>query len=231
MRLRSLASAASFLIALVLGIRFLALPGLGKVLVHTPGNETADAAVVLSTGADYYPRLMEAAAQYRAGRVARVAINGNRKTDALRELEALGYRRLAPWDTETIRILKVLGVPREKVVSISAEDAFDTISEARSIAPTLWDRGLHRLLIVTSRFHTRRALHIWRHRQPYDFSVDSAPARRDPFDPDGWWRSGRQVRQVMAEYGGWVFYYWSLWQEWVNRGQAPVSEAPERSSG
>jgi len=231
MGLRKLFLAASLLIFLALGMRFLALPGLGMMLVHTPGNERADAAVVLSTGADYYPRLMEAAAQYRAGRVARVAVNGNRKTDALRELEALGYRRLAPWDTETIRILQMLGVPREKVVSISAEDAFDTISEARAIAPALWDRGLHRLLIVTSRFHTRRALHIWRHRLPYDFSIDSVPARRDPFAPDGWWRSGRQVRQVMAEYGGWVFYYWSLWQEAVNPGPPLTAEAPGTSPG
>jgi uncharacterized SAM-binding protein YcdF (DUF218 family) len=221
MNLRKLFIALSLVLALVLGVRFVALPALGAFLVATPGSERADAAVVLSTGADYYPRLMEAAAQYRAGRVALVVINGDRKTDALRELEALGYQRLNPWDLETRRILEVLGVPGDKVVSIAAEDAFDTISEARAIAPALWERGMRRLLVVTSRFHTRRAVHIWRHRLPYGFSLDSAPARRDPFDPGGWWLSGRQVRQVMAEYGGWVFYYWSLWRESGSRGQPP----------
>ena len=227
MNFRKILIALSLLVPLVLGIRFLALPALGGFLVDTPGNGQADAAVVLSTGADYYPRLMEAAALYRAGRVALVVVNGNRKTDALRELEAIGYERSAPWDTETVRMLQVLGVPGERVLSISAEDAFDTISEARTIAPALWERGLRRLLIVTSPFHTRRATHIWRHRLPQDFHIASAPARRDPFDPAGWWRSGRQVRQLMAEYGGWVFYYWSL----LGPGETPVAKDRQGNPG
>jgi uncharacterized SAM-binding protein YcdF (DUF218 family) len=201
------------LAGLLLLLRTWALPALGHLLVEQTRNKPADAAVVLSTGVDYYPRLMEAAAQYRAGRVPLVVINGNRKTDALRELEAMGYVPPAPWDEQAKRILEVLGVPRNKVIGISAEDVFDTISEARNLAPTLRQRGLRRLLVVTSRFHTKRAAHIWRHRLPEPFQIDTAAARRDPFDAEGWWHSGRQIRQLMAEYGGWVFYYWSLWQE------------------
>jgi len=201
------------LIALVLLLRFSALPALGRFLVEEPRNEPTEAAVVLSTGVDYYPRLMEAAAQYRTERVAFVVINGNRKTDALRELESMGYIPPAPWDEAHKRILEVLGVPRDKVIAIGAEDAYDTISEARSIAPVLQKQGLGHLLIVTSRFHSKRAAHIWRHRLRQTFEIDVAPARRDPFETDGWWRSGRQIRQLMTEYGGWVFYYSSLWQE------------------
>ncbi len=191
-------------------LRFLALPGMGRFLVADTGSAAADAAVVLSTGVDYYPRLMEAAALYREGRVPLVVINGNRKTEALRELEAIGYVRPAPWDESSKRILEVLGVPRAKVIAVSAEDVFDTISEAQTVAPVLVERDLHELLIVTSRFHTRRASHIWRNRLDQDFHIEAAPARDDPFDSDGWWRSGRQIRQLMAEYGGWAFYYWSL---------------------
>jgi len=213
MNLRTSLITILVLAALLAAVRLLALPAMGAALVDEPGQAPADAAVVLDTGVDYYPRLMEAAAQYRAGHVPVVVVNGNRKSDALRKLEHLGFEPAAPWDEDSKRMLQVLGVPREKVISISAENVFDTISEARAIAPELWDRGFRKLLIVTSPFHTRRAGHIWRHRLDYDFAVATAPAREDPFDPRGWWRSGRQIRQLMTEYGGWLFYLWSWWME------------------
>ena len=35
----------------------------------------------------------------------------------------------------------------------------------------------------------------------------------DPFDPDSWWQHGRQVKQVMGEYGGMAYYIWKQpWQ-------------------
>jgi len=214
-RRRPLSWLLALLMLLIVAIvlRYLILPALGRFLVVESGSGPADAAVVLSTGSDYYPRIMEAAALYKAGRVPLVVINGNRKTDALRELEALGYVPPAPWDEAGKRMLEVLGVPRDKVITVSAEDVFDTISEARTVAPALEARGLQRLLIVTSRFHTRRAAHIWRNRLEQKFRIGAAPAHRDPFDSDGWWRTGRQIRQLMGEYGGWAFYYSSLlWQ-------------------
>ena len=33
------------------------------------------------------------------------------------------------------------------------------------------------------------------------------PAEEDPFKPDGWWHDGRQIRQVLSEYGAWL-YFW-----------------------
>ena len=181
---------------------------MGHFLVEEAPIPQADAAVVLNTGVEYWPRLMEAAALYREGRVPLIVINGNRKSDTLRELEAMGFRPAAPWDEDGKRVLEILGVPREKIISISAENVFDTIGEARAVTPVLKERGLRQLIIVTSKYHTRRAGHIWRNRTAGQFQVTTAPARHDPFDPEGWWRSGRQIRWVLAEYGGWLFYYW-----------------------
>lgn len=184
------------------------LPAMGRFLVEETPIPRADAAVVLNTGVEYWPRLMEAAALYREGRVPLVVIDGNRKSDTLRELETMGFRPAAPWDEDRKRILEILGVPREKVLSISAEDVFDTIGEALAVSPVLKEHGLRRLIVVTSKYHTRRAGHIWRNRTGGEFQVATAPARHDPFDPEGWWRSGRQIRWVLAEYGGWLFYWW-----------------------
>ncbi len=191
------------------------LPAMGRFLVDPAlPTQRADAAVVLNTGAEYFPRLMEAASLYRAGKVPLVVINGNRKTGALRELEALGFKPAAAWDEDRKRMLEVLGVPRAKIISISAENVFDTISEALALAPVLQAYGLRDLTIVTSKYHTRRAGHIWRHLFGEVFHIGTAPARRDPFQPDAWWRSGRQLRFVMAEYGGWLFFYWSRLTAW-----------------
>ena len=115
-------------------------------------------------------------------------------------------------------MLEVLGVPRQKVISISAEDVFDTISEARAVAPVLERHALIDLTIVTSKYHTRRAGHIWRQSFGGAFRIGTAPAQHDPYDPEAWWRHGRQLRWVMAEYGGWLFYYWNrLTEQFADR--------------
>jgi uncharacterized SAM-binding protein YcdF (DUF218 family) len=97
----------------------------------------------------------------------------------------MGFRPAAPWDEDGKRVLEILGVPRDKVVSISAENVFDTIGEARAVAPVLKERGLRQLVVVTSKYHTRRAGHIWRNRTAEGFQVTTAPARHDPFDLGG----------------------------------------------
>jgi uncharacterized SAM-binding protein YcdF (DUF218 family) len=211
-RRRSTAGRLAYLAAAIgitaFAARLWLLPAMGHFLVEEAPIPQADAAIVLNTGVEYYPRLMEAAALFREGRVPLIVIDGNRKSDTLRELEAMGFRPAAPWDEDGKRVLEILGVPRDKVVSISAEDVFDTIGEARAVTPVLKERGLRQLIIVTSKYHTRRAGHIWRNRTAGEFSITTAPARHDPFDPEEWWRSGRQIRWVLTEYGGWLFYYW-----------------------
>jgi uncharacterized SAM-binding protein YcdF (DUF218 family) len=189
------------------------LPTIGTLLVQDSPPRQADAVVVLNTGVDYYPRLVEAAELVMAGYAPRVIINGNRKTAILRELEAAGFTPSLPWDTDIRRMLNLLGVMDEQILSISVEDAYDTISEARGVAPELRQQGFKRLLIVTSRFHTRRAGHIWRQAFPGEFDIITVAASKDPFDPAGWWREGRQIKQVMAEYGGWLFYLWQAGTE------------------
>jgi len=181
---------------------------LGRQLVADDPTATADVAVVLATGVDYYPRLIQAARLYRDRRVERVVINGDRKTDALRDLERQGFERAAPWDEDPRRILELLGVPRERVWSVSVEDAFDTVSEAQGLAPALAQRGIASVILTTSKFHTRRALFVWTQVLGREEGVHASAAADDPFDPGGWWRDGRQVKQLLAEYGALIYYAW-----------------------
>ena len=181
---------------------------LGQFLLCDQKPVAADAVVVLSTGVEYYPRLMEAADLFRKGFARKVVINGNRKTDVLRELEKRGFEKCCPWYEETVRILEVLGVPRKDVLPINAEDAYDTVSEAKIVGRQLMERGFKRLIITTSKSHTCRAYHIWSSMFKGEMFICTVSAKTDPFDVNGWWKQGRQIRWVLAEYGAWIYYGW-----------------------
>jgi uncharacterized SAM-binding protein YcdF (DUF218 family) len=181
---------------------------LGNSLIVNDENGRADVAVVLSTGVDYVPRLLQAAQLYRDRRVKRILINGNRKTEAIRKLEQQGFVPACKWFENSLRVLEMYGVPREKVWAVSAEDVFDTVSEAQTIKPFLQKNNINSVLITTSKFHTRRARYVWRKVLGRQDGIYTSAAADDPFNPDGWWKDGRQVKQVMGEYGGMAYYVW-----------------------
>ncbi len=180
----------------------------GESLVFDEKPVHSDTIVVLNTGVDYYPRLIESAELFRKGFVKMIVINGNRKTDVLREIERKGFESCCPWYENRLRILSMFGVPRDKVVCISAEDAYDTMTEAGAVGTELIRLGFTRVIITTSKFHTRRAHFIWTRMYEDKLSICSVSAKTDPYDPQGWWKQGRQVRWVLAEYGAWIYYWW-----------------------
>ena len=173
----------------------------------------SDTVVVLNTGPEYFPRLIEAADIYRRGLTDQILINGNRKTDVLRKLEAKGFRPCCPWNENFLRILSMFGVPRKKIISIGLEDVYDTTTEAELLGKEIINRGYSRIIITTSKYHTRRAHFIWTRMFGDKLSIKMKAAKEDPFNPCGWWKEGRQIRWVMAEYGAWIFYWWKNLRE------------------
>ncbi len=184
------------------------LRSIGEFLIAEDEPAHSDAIVVLHTGVEYFPRLIEAADLYNRGAADVVVIDGNRKTDVLRDLERKGFERCCPWYEEGIRILSLFDVPREKVIAISAEDAYDTVSEAEAVGKKLIEKGISSVLITTSKSHTRRARFIWENMYKGRLTVRARAAGTDPFDPASWWTDGRQIRWVLAEYGAWFYYFW-----------------------
>ena len=93
--------------------------GVGQFLICDQKPVASDAIVVLNTGVEYYPRLIEAADLFRKGFAQKVVINGNRKTDVLRGLEKRGFKECCPWYENRVRMPEILGVPREEFLPIS----------------------------------------------------------------------------------------------------------------
>jgi uncharacterized SAM-binding protein YcdF (DUF218 family) len=181
---------------------------MGNLVVTDEQPLPSDAVVVLNTGIEYYPRLIQAADIYRQGLVDTVVINGNRKNDTLRELEAGGFKRCCPWYADAVKILGMHGVPEEKIIWISVEDAYDTVSEADVVGAELIKRKFVSLILTTSKYHTRRAKYIWKQMYQNQMTIFMVSAKTDPYDPDTWWKDGRQIRWLLAEYGAWIYYWW-----------------------
>lgn len=181
---------------------------IGAFLVVDEVPVNCDAIIILNTGVEYYPRLIEAANLYKQGYAKKVVINGNRKSDTLRELEKQGFAPCCQWYEDWIGILELLGVPREAVLAISAEDVYDTVSEAQMVGDELLNKGIKSIIISTSKYHTRRAGFIWKRMYGNHLKISIVAAKSDPYDPKGWWKSGRQIRWVLAEYGAWLYCYW-----------------------
>ena len=180
----------------------------GTLIVVDEKPLYSDAVVVLFTGVEYYPRLMQAADIYRRQLARKVVINGNRKSEILRELEDKGYKRCCVWYADSVRILTMLGVAGKDIIWISAEDVYDTVSEAEAVGSELIRMNFSHVIIATSKFHTRRAKYTWTNMYQKQLNVQMVSAEWDPYDPDNWWKDGRQIRWVMAEYGAWIYYWW-----------------------
>jgi len=181
---------------------------MGRLIMVDENPPRSDAVVVLNTGVEYYPRLIQAADIYRQELAQNVVINGNRKTDTLRELEAGGFKTCCPWYANSVSILKMFGVPENKIMWISVEDAYDTVSEADAVGKELIKKEFAKVIITTSKYHTRRAKFIWQKRHENRLTIFMVSAKTDPYDPNNWWKSGRQIRWVLAEYGAWLYYWW-----------------------
>ena len=210
-----------FLLLIIVGISFFYKEQLlgyaGEFLVVDTTPVKADASVVLCTGVDYYPRLLLASELYNSGVVDKVIINGDRKTDVLRKVEAKGYNPCCPWYENSMQILTLYGVPPKDVITISAPDAFDTISEAKIVGNELKLHQINSIIITTSKFHTRRAGYIWRTIYGSELQVFTSAAIEDPYDPHGWWKRGRQIRWLLSEYGAWGYYWWNQLSERIGK--------------
>jgi len=184
------------------------LAGLGRFLVADQPPEAADAIVVLS--GSFPDRILEAVDLYQAGH--------SREIVLCREPENAGFRVLRERGASVPRIYennisvaRQLGVPEERI-TVLERSAGSTFTEARVVLRYLAEREARSMLLVTSKFHTRRAGAIYRHLAGGRIRVITRPARHGGFDPDNWWRRRMSIRRLLIEYQKLVLFH--LWDRW-----------------
>ena len=95
-------------------------------------------------------------------------------------------------------------LPEASRVAVCPIPGLSTSEETADVGLCLQPLGVHRVLIVTSEFHTRRALSTFQHRLPqYQFSVAGAP------DPNhfgtSWWTRREWTKVTFDE---WLRLIW-----------------------
>ena len=156
------------------------LRSLGHALVYSESPCKAD--VILVLAGDYTgDRVLKAAQLQKEGWAPKVMISGAGFAYGFNEGEL------------ALRFAVHAGYPADAFFNYPSP-ARSTAEEARYAIPEMRRLGVHRFILVTSNFHTRRAAAIYRKAAP-DLPFCVVAARCQDFDPDSWWqqREGRKT--------------------------------------
>lgn len=105
----------------------------------------------------------------------------------------------------------VNGLPEANVISVCGIDGRSTAGETRDVARCLQPLGAHRVLLVTSDYHSRRALAIFSHRLPqYQWSM--ATAHNPAGFGDAWWTHREWAKTTFDEWTKLV--WWEAVDRW-----------------
>ncbi|MBV9404755.1 MAG: YdcF family protein, partial [Acidobacteriaceae bacterium] len=74
-----------------------------------------------------------------------------------------------------------------------------TWAEAGFVGTNLRERHLGKILLVTSNYHTHRAAHLFRERNP-GLQVIAVPAPDPDFTPATWWKSREGQKTFLLEW-------------------------------
>ena len=181
------------------------------LVVADPLPAHADAIVILAGSIP--DRVLEAADLYRSGVAPRVVVTRERIRRGDAPLRARGVR-LPEGDDLTLAALSRLGVPPEATLVLRRRST-STASEARTIARWACTHHVSRLVVVTSRAHTRRSRLILRRALGAHVALTIRPSRYDSFSPTRWWRIRRDAKTVLSEYQK-LAHYW-LREHWTIR--------------
>lgn len=169
----------------------------GSLLVVEVPPQRADVGLVL---AGNFGRAMYAADLYQQGFIPRIWISRPEREKHLAQLDALGVPY--PRQEEISRaVLLKKGVPDDRI-EVIGDGAISTIAEARLVTGLIEKRPeIHSLLLITSRFHVRRAEAIFHHvlRPRSDIEVLAVGTPYDGFVADRWWNDRDSARQVFLE--------------------------------
>jgi uncharacterized SAM-binding protein YcdF (DUF218 family) len=200
MRRRRIAAAALAAGGAVAVALALFIPSAGRFLVVSDTPQPADAIVVLA--GSYPDRILEAVDLYKQGLAPRILICRDPDTSGFRRVAALGLDVPRPYDINRM-VAERLGVPPD-AVEVLPRGADSTYAEAEVVLSEALRRGYHTLIVVTSKYHSRRASEIYRFLAGAHLAIILCPARDDDFQADRWWRDRISTRRLIVEYQKWL---------------------------
>ena len=182
-------------LAPVLLLSALTLPRLGSWLVVEDPLAKADAIVVL--GGTMYERQLESIDLYREGWAARIYLFRELADWGELELIERGIAYTSVVDVQIAAMLR-LGVPRDAIRVL--DRAGSTAEEADFVRQLVTAEKMSRVIIVSSKQHTRRARLVMRRKLAgTGADVIVRPSRYDRSDVEQWWSHRATLRFTIFE--------------------------------
>jgi len=176
-----------------------------KLLIVSAPLPHADAIMIMAGSAVFKERTQRAAELYKEGRASKIILtNDNQQGGWVSdEQRNITYHELAA------RYLRRFGVPDEAIETLP-EPVSGTYEESHLLRRYAEAKGLHSILIVTSAYHSRRAL--WTLRQTFaptgiSIGLDAVPPGQQAPRPATWWLHPRGWQLVPGEYVKIIYYH------------------------
>ena len=165
----------------------------GRWLVDEDALEPASAVAVLSGRMP--GRALEAARVYKQGYAAQVWLTYSREPGETLAKLSVPYTGEETYDK---RILTNEGVP-ETVIQVLEPPILNTADEIKTIGEALRKKPQGKVIVVTSKVHTRRVRALWNHLAARDGRAIIHGVADDPFDAAHWWRTTSDALDVVRE--------------------------------
>ncbi len=203
---------------------------IGRYLVTEDPLRKADAIAVLA-GDGGVARTLEGIRLYQDGYAPGIILTHQVLPKGYEALPRLGIRVPEERDIQ-LMLLKAMRVPRAAVLLVP-QRAYSTESEMIYLSRFLDQHRIRSVILVTNRSHSTRASKILARVSHGRIAVVSRPTRYDTFDPEGWWHSRGDAKEVLAEYeklvNHWVHRAGSSLAGWLRGRDRPAAEAQATS--
>jgi uncharacterized SAM-binding protein YcdF (DUF218 family) len=165
---------------------------------------------------------MEAASIYGQKLAPEVWLTKEVRTAEDVALEKLGVH-VVPGDAYNREVLRRLGVPASAIRTLE-EGVWNTVDETRLVARELRASGADRVILVTSKTHSRRVRATWSE------VIGASPravvryASEEPYHPEHWWHNTRDALEVSRE----AFGLLNVWTGFPIRPDRSLSKEDTR---
>ncbi|MDA1185951.1 MAG: YdcF family protein [Acidobacteria bacterium] len=184
------------LLLLAIGCGIYGFINLGFFLAQEDELQPADAILVLS--GTTISRALEGADLYLEGHAPRIVLSQDQPPIGMPELAARGIL-FVTGASRTHWVLLQLGIP-DQAILIPEQIHGNTAAEAITLREMATREGWNRVIVVSSRYHLRRAAFAFRRElRGTEIQVLMRRTRYENFEPDQWWRRRRDIRAVVEE--------------------------------
>jgi uncharacterized SAM-binding protein YcdF (DUF218 family) len=104
------------------------------------------------------------------------------------------------------RAIEAMGIP-ENSFKLIGDGVSSTYDEAKATKRFATENGYKSVLLVTSKWHSKRAYLTFKSALKNDgINVIAYPSKYDTFNPDAWWKNEIDAEEVFGEYIRLIYY-------------------------